>query len=176
MKLTRRSFVAASAAAAAALALAGCQSETQVSKTGEAAGIPGVTVDPEFDPEVGAEWIPIVCNANCGGFCENKVLVKDGVVLRQKTDDTTQDSWESPQLRSCPRGRSKQQDTFSADRLKYPMKRKGWSADAPNGELRGVDEWERISWDEAYKIIAEQVRKSIDAYGNRSIPISCYPP
>nr|AHF24848.1 anaerobic DMSO reductase chain A precursor [uncultured bacterium Contig1491] len=169
LKLTRRSFVAASAAAAAALALTGCQAETQVAKTGAATSIKGVTVDPEFDPESGAEWIPIVCNANCGGFCENKVLVKDGVVLRQKTDDTTEDTWASPQLRSCPRGRSKQQDTFGVDRLKYPMKRKGWSADAPNGEKRGVDEWERISWDEAFQIVSEQVKKAIDQYGNRSI-------
>ena len=29
------------------------------------------------------------------------------------------------------------------------MKRKHWSPDNPNGEMRGKDEWERISWDEA---------------------------
>ncbi|VEH03822.1 thiosulfate reductase PhsA [Slackia heliotrinireducens] len=49
------------------------------------------------------------------------------------------------------------------------MKRKNWSPDAPNGELRGVDEWERISWDEAFQTIADQLKNTIDKYGNRSI-------
>ena len=41
---------------------------------------------------------------------------------------------------------------FSKDRVRFPMKRKHWQpggGDNVNGDLRGIDEWERISWDEA---------------------------
>jgi anaerobic selenocysteine-containing dehydrogenase len=46
------------------------------------------------------------------------------------------------------------------DRLKYPMKRAG---------ERGEDKWERISWDEAYAIIEEHVRKYQQQDGPESI-------
>lgn len=164
--VSRRGFVKAGAAAAAATALAGAlascapQSDNAVelSETGAA------------DPEEGATWIPVACWLGCGtAACRNMGLVKDGIVLRQKSDDSHEDSVEHPQRRGCLRGRSQRKHVFSADRLKYPMKRKGWSPDAPNGEMRGKDEWERISWDEALQIVHDQLQKSIDAYGPASI-------
>ncbi len=167
--ITRRSFVGASAAAMAGLALVGCQPENKLEKTeGEAAG--ATAVDAELDPSVEGKWVTACCNNNCGGMCLNKVYVVDGVVVRQKTDDTAEDSPASPQLRACPRGRSKKQHTFGADRLKYPMRRKNWEAHTGGKkELRGVDEWVRISWDEALEIVAEEIRHTIDTYGNRAI-------
>ena len=45
-------------------------------------------------------------------------------------------------------------------RLKYPLKRAG---------ERGEDKWERISWDEAYDIICENVRKFQEESGPESI-------
>src|SRR5690606_34757378 len=91
------------------------------------------------------EWIPVACWHNCGGRCVNKVLVKDGVVVRQKTDDTHEDSADFPQQRGCARGRSQRRQVFGADRLKYPMKRKNWEpGTGGKRELRGRDEWVRI--------------------------------
>ncbi len=119
--------------------------------------------------EAGARWHSVPCWHNCGGRCVNKVLMKDGVPLRQKTDDAREDSWEHPQLRGCPIGRSAQQLVFGPDRLKYPMKRKGWSEGDPNGQMRGRDEWERISWDEALDIVAAQLEKAKREHGNDSI-------
>lgn len=55
------------------------------------------------------------------------------------------------------------------------MKRKGWSPDNPNGEMRGKDEWERISWDEALDIIADQMKKVIDQYTTKGILVSASP-
>ena len=103
--VSRRSFVTASAAALASLSLVGCQPETKVEKTdaaaiGEAASY--VSPDVDLDPNSGGEWIPIVCNANCGGFCENKVFVQDGVVIRQKTDDTTAAHFRAKWIRVRP--------------------------------------------------------------------------
>ena len=54
------------------------------------------------------------------------------------------------------------------------MKRKGWSPDSPNGEMRGKDEWERISWEEALDYIADEMKKAYDAYGSRSILAAAY--
>lgn len=162
---TRRSFVLGSSLAALAAAtsgLAGC-AETSVEKN--SAGEEGATS--EFDG-----WRSASCWANCGGKCVNKVLVKNGVVVRQKTDDTEPDTEENPQIRSCQRGHALRNHVLGADRIKYPMKRKHWK---PNGEgdnsLRGEDEWERISWEEALDYIADETARIRETYGYNSILI-----
>ena len=71
------------------------------------------------DPAEGGEWVAAACWHNCGGRCMNKVMVKDGAVVRQKTDDTHEDSPDYPQQRGCVRGKAQQQQCFGADRLKY---------------------------------------------------------
>ena len=96
--------------------------------------------------------MPIHCHQNCNQMCLNMGYVVDGVVVRQKTDDSHADSFDCPQQRGCLRGRSLRQQVYNADRIKYPMKRKSWQpggGENAHGELRGKDEWERISWDEA---------------------------
>ena len=169
--ITRRSFVGASAAAMASLALVGCQPENKLEKTEQEPASAGV--DREFDPTVEGRWVPASCNNNCGGMCENKVYVVDGVVVRQKTDDVTADSMASPQLRACPRGRAHRQDTFGADRLKYPMKRTHWEPfTGGQKELRGIDEWERIGWDEAIGFIADEITHTIETYGNEAMVVA----
>lgn len=174
--MTRRNFVKVGASMAAlvgAAGVAGCSNAVQeTDSAGDAAqdGSPQAT-SASMAAEEGAEWIPAACWHNCGGRCLNKVLVKDGIVLRQKTDDTHEDSPDYPQQRGCLRGRSQRKHVFSADRLKYPMKRKSWSPDNPNGDLRGKDEWERISWDEALEYVAEGLKSAKEKYGNRSIMI-----
>lgn len=145
--LTRRSFIKATTAAtalAAASSLTACAPATSdLAATGEDAEV----AHPVGRDIVSGEWKTAACWHNCGGRCLNKVLVQDGVVVRQKTDDTHEDSPDYPQQRGCLRGRSQRKQVFAEDRIKYPLKRAGWSLDAPNGELRGKDEWERVSWD-----------------------------
>jgi anaerobic dimethyl sulfoxide reductase subunit A len=162
--LSRRTFVALSAgtAALAALGAAGCA--------------PGVEEAPEdtltevgADPEEGATWVTAACWHNCGGRCLNRALVKDGVVLRQGTDSTHEDSPDFPQQRACQRGRSQRMQVFGADRLKYPMRRKNWSPENPQGELRGEDEWVRMSWDEAYTLVADELKRIYELYGPESV-------
>nr|WP_295974838.1 molybdopterin-dependent oxidoreductase [uncultured Bacillus sp.] len=115
------------------------------------------------------EWITAACWHNCGGRCLNKVLVADGVVIRQKTDDTHPDSPDYPQQRGCQRGRSQRKQVFGTDRLKYPMKRKNWSPGGGKKELRGKDQWVRISWEEALDIVANETKRIKEAYGNKAI-------
>ena len=115
------------------------------------------------------EWITAACWHNCGGRCLNKAYVADGVVIRQKTDDTHPDSPDYPQQRGCARGRSHRKMVLGADRLKYPMKRKNWEPGGGKKELRGQDEWVRISWDEALDIVAGEIKRITAQYGSTSI-------
>ncbi|RNL45061.1 molybdopterin-dependent oxidoreductase [Paraeggerthella hongkongensis] len=170
-EIDRRKFVQGSLAATAALAatsaLSGCSPKVEPAKE--------TASQPSERNLVEGEWLSAPCWHNCGGRCFNKVLVKDGVIVRQKTDDVHEDTWEYLQQRGCLRGRSQQQQVFSAQRIKYPMKRKNWE---PNGggkrELRGVDEWERISWDEALDLVASEIKRMYADFGPRSVYMNSY--
>jgi anaerobic dimethyl sulfoxide reductase subunit A len=49
------------------------------------------------------------------------------------------------------------------------MKRKNWAPGGGKKELRGRDEWVRISWDEALTIVANELIRVKTKYGNASI-------
>lgn len=159
----RRTFLKSAALASAALAVAG---------DGALTGCSAKPADTEkTDPTAQeGEWVWGGCYYNCGGKCMNQAYVVDGVMVQQKTDDRHDDSFDYPQQRGCIRGRSARQWLYQADRLKFPLKRKHWQ---PGGkdyhpELRGRDEWERISWDEATDLIASEIKRIKDAYGNEA--------
>ena len=48
------------------------------------------------------------------------------------------------------------------------MKRKNWAPGGGNKDLRGKDEWVRISWDEAFDIYASEIKRVKATYGNES--------
>ena len=103
------------------------------------------------------------CNVNCGSRCPLRLAVVDGTVVRVDPDNTGDDNLGTQQVRACVRGRSIRQRIYSAERLKTPMRRVG---------PRGSGEWEEISWDEAYTVIADKLTELIDKYGNESIYIN----
>lgn len=156
--MSRRSFLGATAVltagAAVTVTLPGCGLQKVDSNTAELADK--------------GEWITAACWHNCGGRCLNKAYVAEGVVVRQKTDDTHPDSPDYPQQRGCARGRSHRKMVLGADRLKYPMKRKNWEPGGGKKELRGKDEWVRISWDEALDIVAGEIKRIKEKHGNAS--------
>ena len=118
------------------------------------------------------EWKTHSCWLSCGGRCVNRSYTVEGIVLRQSPDNTHPDSPDYPQQRGCARGRSLRHAVFASDRLKYPLKRKHWQpggGENAQGELRGRDEWERISWDEALDLIASEVTRIKRDYGMKSI-------
>jgi len=159
--LSRRTFVQGSALAAATLILHGCTDSSNSLQPTE-----------DTEPVLEGEWVPTVCWAHCGGKCFLKAYVVDGIVVRLKTDDTHEDSPDWPLTKACARGRSRRMDVFGPTRLRYPMKRKSWQpggGENSNGHLRGIDEWERISWDEALDTIAAEITRIKDAYGNRAL-------
>jgi anaerobic dimethyl sulfoxide reductase subunit A len=156
--MTRRSFLKWSAALGGTAALAGGISYgLNAMETAAAAS------------ETEGKWVPAACWHNCGGRCLLKAHVVDGVVTRVKTDDTHPDEPNYPQQRACVRGRSQRMQIFAADRLKYPMKRKNWAPGGGQKELRGKDEWVRISWNEALDLVAGEIKRIVGQYGNESI-------
>jgi anaerobic dimethyl sulfoxide reductase subunit A len=98
---------------------------------------------------------------NCGGRCLLIAHIKDGVITQLETDDRS-DSIADPQLRACVRGRAYLRRQYHPDRLKYPMKRVG---------KRGGGEFERISWEEALDIVAGEIGRVKETYGNRALYI-----
>ncbi|MDR0514584.1 MAG: molybdopterin-dependent oxidoreductase [Coriobacteriaceae bacterium] len=162
---SRRRFLATSmavAASAAALSSFGCSPQASVAPQKE------VEHTLPTNEEADGAWVAAACWHNCGGRCVNKVMVKDGVVIRQKTDDSHEDTPDYPQQRGCVRGKAQQQQCFGADRLMHPLKRKGWKPGggaASNGQLRGKDEWEVISWDEAIKLACDEIKRISDELG-----------
>ncbi|MEG0822585.1 MAG: DMSO/selenate family reductase complex A subunit, partial [Burkholderiaceae bacterium] len=104
------------------------------------------------------------CTVNCGSRCPLRVVSKNGQVIRIEPDNTGVDGCATsalvPHVRACVRGRSMRQRLYSAERLKYPMKRVG---------QRGEGKFERISWDEALDIVAAKLKGTIEKYGNDAV-------
>jgi anaerobic dimethyl sulfoxide reductase subunit A len=157
-KVSRRSFIKGSAVTAAGIGLLGKGSG--LNKVSDA-----------FAQEVTekeGKWITAPCWHDCGGRNLNKVYVVDGIVKDHKTDDSP-DSPNCPQYRACIRGYAIKQEVLGPDRLKYPMKRKNWEPGGGKKELRGRDEWVRISWDEALDIVASETARIRKTYGNEAV-------
>jgi anaerobic selenocysteine-containing dehydrogenase len=97
------------------------------------------------------------CPAHCGiDCCGILAHVKGDRVIKVEPAD-----FPNPKYRRiCLRGLLSLEITYHPDRLKYPMKRVG---------KRGKGKFERISWDEAFDIIANKFRDIADKYGWRSI-------
>lgn len=100
------------------------------------------------------------CTVNCGSRCPLRMHVVDGVIKWVETDNTGLDEFGAHQVRACLRGRSMRRRVYHPDRLKYPMKRVG---------KRGEGKFEKISWDEAYQIVADNLKRIVGEYGNESI-------
>jgi len=107
------------------------------------------------------KMVRVGCPAhNCGGRCLLRVYVRDGIIRRIETDDRPHDTVADPQLRACMRGRSYRHRQHHPDRLKYPLKRTG---------ERGAGEFQRIGWDEATDLVAAQLTRVRERYGNTSL-------
>ena len=103
------------------------------------------------------------CTVNCGGRCPLRLHVQDGQIVQVLSDNTGDDEIGTQQVRACVRGRSIRQRIYAPDRLKKPMRRVG---------ERGSGEWEEISWEEAFDAIADNLRHTLDEYGNEAVYIN----
>ncbi|MBY5946177.1 DmsA/YnfE/YnfF family dimethyl sulfoxide reductase [Photobacterium rosenbergii] len=100
------------------------------------------------------------CTVNCGSRCPLRMHVADGEIKWVETDNTGDDEYGSHQVRACLRGRSMRRRVYNPDRLKYPMKRVG---------KRGEGKFKRISWEEAYDEIANNLTRIRKDYGSEAV-------
>ncbi len=103
------------------------------------------------------------CAVNCGGRCPLRAFVKDGQIKWVETDNTGGDEFGSHQVRACVRGRSNRFRLYNPNRLTHPLKRVG---------KRGEGKFKKISWDEAYQIIADKMIDIKQKYGNEAFYIN----
>lgn len=92
----------------------------------------------------------------CHGGCLYDVTVEDGRVVRVRP------AQDGPlnHGRGCVKGMSVIEQMYHPDRLIYPRKRIG---------PRGSGQWARITWDEAYDLIAEKMNGLIAEHGPECI-------
>lgn len=140
--MTRRSFVKSAAVAGAATAL-GVEAANCFSPSDKAWAEGEVT---EVRTSCRA------CIANCGVIA----VVSNGRVIKIKGDPIDPMS----KGRVCPKGLSGVQALYHPNRNKYPMKRVG--------EKPG-NQWERISWEEAAKTVAQHLIDMRDKTGKHGL-------
>jgi len=101
--------------------------------------------------------IRTVCPAHCGiDACGILAHVKGDRIVKLEPADFP----DKRDRRICLRGLSSLDITYHPDRLKFPMKRVG---------ERGEGKFERISWEEAFDIIADKFKNIAAKYGWKSI-------
>ncbi|MEH6471586.1 MAG: molybdopterin-dependent oxidoreductase [Halopseudomonas sp.] len=96
---------------------------------------------------------------NCHGNCSFKILVKNGIVMREEQlaqYPQVADNIPDTNPRGCQKGAIHSQAMYESDRLRYPMKRVG---------ERGEGKWQRISWDQAAEEIADKILDIHDQHG-----------
>ncbi|MFA7083748.1 MAG: molybdopterin guanine dinucleotide-containing S/N-oxide reductase [Arcobacteraceae bacterium] len=84
-----------------------------------------------------------------------KLTIKDGKIIKSEPYQKVSELENSLQLYTDDL-------VYAKDRIKYPMVRKSYLKDPnnPKPELRGADEWVRVSYDEAIKLISTQLKKT----------------
>jgi len=101
-------------------------------------------------------WIKTHCGKMDHGGCGLLVGVKDNRIVKVKGDP---DGFLNRGY-ICPKGIASPERLTHPDRLKHPLKRAG---------KRGEGKWDRISWDEALKEIAENLNNIKEKYGARAV-------
>lgn len=92
----------------------------------------------------------------CPAGCWVELTLADGRITDIAADP------DHPLGMICQRGRHVPEIVYSEDRLKYPMRRVG---------PKGSHDFERISWDEAYDIIAENLNRIKQERGPQAVSI-----
>ena len=139
MRVTRRTFLKASAATGFVLANPTCF-------TPEKIGLTDVFGSADGASPSGRQMVTVVSDVDAHSQCRMQTIVKEGTVIRIAGDP------EDPEGKGelTLRGQHMREFLYAPDRLTYPVKRVG---------KRGEGRWKRVSWDEALTTIAEKLRK-----------------
>ena len=148
--ISRRSFLKATAAATgtvvAGASLAACAPQTQQTEMAETGS--GFQVREATEPD---KICNCVCYGNDSQHCAFKVSVKDDKIVRVERAEKPDSCKEFN--RGCLRGLSMPARIYSEERIQYPMLR---VEDRP----AALQEFERISWDEALDLWLEKITEA----------------
>jgi anaerobic selenocysteine-containing dehydrogenase len=98
-----------------------------------------------------------ICEALCGFVA----TVEDGVLVQMRPNKDHPISRGS----ACPKGVAMTELVNDPDRVLYPLRRK---AGVPRGQ-GGLEQFERITWEQAYDEIASKLKTVIDAHGGGAV-------
>ncbi len=142
-RITRRSFLKATAVAGAAAAAG-------VSMTGSLEEGAAASADDATETET----VVTSCHG-CIQMCPAVATIENGVVTKLEGDERAPVSRGS----LCLKGLNQIHTMYSPRRILHPIKRAG---------ERGQNKWEVISWDEAVELAAQRIKDGIDKFGNYS--------
>ena len=112
----------------------------------------------EILPAYGTEQV--LSTADSEGLIQ--VVVKNGMILRVESLDY-------PENEASPMGLAWDRRAYAPDRILYPMVRTDW---APGGggdrATRGKPSYKRVSWDEALDLVAGELKRVKESYGNEA--------
>jgi anaerobic dimethyl sulfoxide reductase subunit A len=111
----------------------------------------------DFSPDSDEVRIVLTTSTfDCGGRCPLRLHVKGNRIIRVEGDEGP----EPEQLRTCLRCRAYRQMVHHPERLMFPQKRVG---------AKGEGKFKRISWDEALDLLAGELIRVKEQYGNQGI-------
>lgn len=98
-----------------------------------------------------------------------KLTLKDGKIIKSEPYQKTSEIYNSLQYYT-------QDLVYAKDRIRYPMVRKSYLENPNNSkpELRGKDEWVRVSYEEAIKLISTELKKTKNERGAEGIFAGSY--
>ncbi|WP_421804494.1 trimethylamine-N-oxide reductase TorA [Jejubacter calystegiae] len=108
----------------------------------------------------------ILTGAHWGAF---EAIVRDGKMV--ETRPVQDDPFPNELISMAPH------QVHAPNRVKYPMVRKSWlegGAQNCRPELRGCDEWVRVSWDKALTLVSNEIRRLQQEHGPQSIHAGSY--
>jgi len=106
-----------------------------------------------------ARIVRTVCDPNCHASprCGITAHVVDGRIDKIEAGRFPLAEYDR---RICAMGMARLEQQYHPDRLHYPLQRLG---------RRGEGQWQRLSWDRAYELLAGKLRIVGDQYGSRSL-------
>lgn len=98
-----------------------------------------------------------------------KLTLKDGKIIKSEPYQKTSEIYNSLQYYT-------QDLVYAKDRIRYPMVRKSYLENPNNSkpELRGKDEWVRVSYEDAIKLISTELKKTKNERGAEGIFAGSY--
>ena len=136
-KLSRRSFIKASAATGAAVAAG----------TGLKPQLKALAAATPTGAEKMGKWYPATCQG-CTSWCSSQVYVVDGRAVKVQGNPHSKVNGKA----GCPRKHLALQQVYDPDRIKVPMKRTN-----PKKGRNEDPKFVPISWDEALSTIADKI-------------------